>query len=329
LKKLKTGLLIALLVLSLSSFSQVKIFFDTDFGGDADDLGALTMLHNFMQKGECDLIAIACWSVEQNAVAAIDATNRFCKHPEIPIGTRKEGSYIDSGSYSKPIAESFYHELNSNNVPDATILYRKILARSDDKSITVVVVGPLKNIENLIKSQGDSISELSGKELIKRKVKEFVIMGGQYPEGNKEWNFDGNMPGVTKFVIQNIDVPITFSGFEVGASIKSGESFNNIDKKTPLYIGFKYFSQHAPWMKMNYEGKILDNSSYDQTAVLYAVRKGIGYYWDKIGNGICVPDDTGGNKWVESADSNHSYLKLKMDKKEIAKLMESMMLGDF
>lgn len=352
-KKQKIGLLIALTVLSFSSFSQVKIIFDTDFGGDADDLGALAMLHNFMEKGECDLIAIACWSLEQNAVPAIEATNRFYKHPDIPIGSRKEGAYIDSASYSKPIcmynqdtigvkiayidsasyskpiADSFYHELNSKIVVDATILYREILAKSEDKSITVITVGPLKNIENLIKSQGDSISDLSGKELIKRKVKEFVIVGGQFPEGKKEWNFYGNMTGVTKFVIQNIDVPITFSGFEVGYGIKIGENFNKIDQKTPLYIGFKHFSQNAPWRKTYYKGKILDNSSFDQTAVLYAVRKGIGNYWDKIENGICVPDDIGGNKWIKSTNSNHSYLKLKMEKEKIAKLIESIMLGDF
>ena len=37
---------------SLTLHSQVNIIFDTDFGGDADDLGALTMLHNFIEQGE-------------------------------------------------------------------------------------------------------------------------------------------------------------------------------------------------------------------------------------------------------------------------------------
>ena len=34
------------------TFAQVKIIFDTDIGGDADDLGALAMLHNFVDKKE-------------------------------------------------------------------------------------------------------------------------------------------------------------------------------------------------------------------------------------------------------------------------------------
>ncbi|MDP2115141.1 MAG: nucleoside hydrolase [Bacteroidota bacterium] len=328
-KKLKIGFVIFLTALSLNLFSQVKLIFDTDFGGDADDLGALAMLHHLAAKGECELLAIMCWATEQNAVPAIDAVNRFYKHPDVPVGVRKEGSYFDSTSYSKPIAENFHHELNHQTAIDATVLYRKILAESDDKSITIVVVGPLKNIENLIRSKGDIYSEFDGKTLISKKVKEFVIMGGQYPEGKKEWNFDGNMPGITRYVIQNIDVPITFSGFELGVNIKTGEVFNQIDKNTPLYVGFKYFSEHAAWMKQHYKGQILNNSTYDQTAVLYTVRNGLGIYWDRSENGVCLPDEVGGNKWQENRDGKHSFLKLKMSNNEMAQLIESLMLGNF
>lgn len=51
-----------------------------------------------------------------------------------------------------------------------------------------------------VESKGDIHSNFDGKTLISKKVKEFVIMGGQYPEGKKEWNFDGNMPGITNII---------------------------------------------------------------------------------------------------------------------------------
>jgi len=328
---LKKYMLAIILFLCMNnSYSQVKIIFDTDFGGDADDLGALAMLHNFVEKKECELLAVLCWSTEKYSVPAIDAVNRFYNHPNILIGTRKADVYTDPNNYSKPIADKFPHQLIYENAPDATVLYRQILARSGNKEITIVAVGPLKNIENLLKSCADSISPLSGKQLIEKKVKEFVIMGGQYPEGKKEWNFDGNMPGVTKFVIENIKVPIVFSGFELGVSITTGAVFNNIDKNTPLYVGFRHFSEFAPWMKEYYvEGQITSNSTYDQTAVLYAVRKGVGLYWDVIDKGKCVPDENGGNTWVASKKSKHQYLKLKMDKTLIAKEIEGFMLNEF
>jgi len=324
-----TFLMMGFSLLSISLYSQTRIILDTDFGGDADDLGALAMLNNFIDKGECNLLGIMCWSTEKYAVSAIDAVNRYYNHPNIPISVRKDQTILTDWNYSKSIADRFSHQLNLENVPDAIILYRKILAESPDKSIVIVTIGPLKNIENLLNSKSDSLSNLCGKDLIEKKVKEFVMMGGKYPEGDWEWNFEGGMPGVTKYVISNITVPITFSGYEVGVDIKTGEVFNKIDHNTPLYVGFMHFSENAPWIKKNFKGKILNNSTYDQTAVLYAVRNGTGLYWDKVSGEMCVPDEKGGNKWIKNNKSSHSYLVLKMDKEKIAKQIESFMLGEF
>jgi len=320
--------LILTFFLSVNLFSQPKLIFDTDFGGDADDLGALAMLHHFIDRNECNLLAIMSCSTEKYTVSAIDAVNRFYKHPNIPIGTRKGDIYYTDWNYNKAITDNFPFQLTYNDVPDATYLYRKILSENADTSIVIVTVGPLANIKNLIESQPDYLSEYNGKELIEKKVKKFVIMGGQFPEGLKEWNFDGNMQGITKFVIQNINVPIIFTGYEVGVNIRTGQSINKLDKKSPLYVGFMHFSKNAPWIKADFKGNILNNSSYDQTAILYAVRNGEGVYWDRI-EGICIPDDFGGNKWVNIKGSKHFYLKLKMDNEKIGTLIEPLMMGEF
>ena len=316
-------------ILSFNAFPQTRIIFDTDLGGDADDLGALAMLHHFMDRQECKLEAVMCWSTEQYAVSAIDAVNRFYGHPEIRVGARKDSIAYIEWNYCKVIADNFPHELKHDNVPDAVVLYRRILAESPDNSLVVVTVGPLKNIENLLISKGDDLSPLNGKELVEQKVKEFVIMGGNFPEGKWEWNFAGGMPGVTKNVLANLEVPVTFTGFELGVQIKTGQAFNSMDPDTPLYIGFKHFSKNAPWMKNAFKGEILDNSTFDQTAVLYAVRNGTGTYWEKVSGGVCVPDEQGGNIWMEKSDSKHSYLKLLADPEELAVLIEKIMLGDF
>lgn len=316
-------------ILSLNVYAQTRIIFDTDIGADADDLGALAMLHHFVDSKECELMAVMCWSTEQYAVSAIDAVNRFYGHPDIPVGARKDSAVYIKWNYNRVIADQFPHELSYNNVPDAVSLYRKILMESPDKSLVIVAVGPLKNIEDLLKSEGDALSPLSGKELIEQKVSEFVIMGGNFPEGKWEWNFAGGMPGVTQYVLSNLEVPITFTGFELGVQIKTGEAINGIEPDTPLYVGFLHFSKNAPWMKRNFEGEILDNSTFDQTAVLYALRNGTGTYWDKVSNGVCVPDEKGGNTWEEKENSLHSYLKLRMEPEDVAALIEQIMLGDF
>lgn len=326
-KNVKFVILIVVILFSWQANSQPKIIFDTDIGGDADDLGALAMLHTFIKRGDCELLAIMSWTTDVYAVPAIDAINRFYLHPNIPIGVRKDPTYTSEDNYNKVIADNFEYKLTYEDVPDAVELYRKILSKAADSSITIVTVGPLKNIQNLIQSKPDKYSPLSGNELISRKVKEFVMMGGQFPKGKDEWNFNGNMPGVTRFVLNSLKVPVTFSGFEVGSQIKTGAVFNNIDDQTPLYHGFMYFSKHAPWIKDQFKGEILDNSTFDQTAVLYAVKGGVGTYWDRIEGGFCEADDTGGNKWVKKANSNHSYLKLKESPEVMATLIEVIMLN--
>ncbi len=327
--KILLPLFTVLLAFSCNHQDKPLIIFDTDLGGDADDIAALSMLNHYQNKEMCELLAVMCWSTEEYAVPAIDAVNRFLGNPGIPIGTRKQGTHRDPNNYSKAVADQFEYEKTAESVPDATKLYREILAAADDKSITILTVGPLYNIKALIESLPDEISPLDGNTLITNKVKEFVVMGGQFPEGENEWNFNGNMPGVTKFVFEHLDVPVTFTGFEVGMQIKTGNVLNERDTLNPLYAGFKYFSEHAPWMKQYYKGKVSDNSSYDQTGVLYAVEGGLGNYWEKVSGGRCVPDSTGGNTWVSDPGSDHSYLVLKEDPEVMAAIIEKVMLGEF
>jgi len=311
------------------SFGQVKIIFDTDFGGDADDLGALAMLNHFQNKGESDLLAIMCWNAEKYSVSAIDAVNTYYGNPDIPIGLRAAERHEMDWNHTKILAANLPSDATPENVPEATQLYRKLLSENEDNSVIIVTVGPLLNIKKLIASKADNYSSLDGIELIQTKVKEFVIMGGNFPSSKDEWNFNGDMPGVTKYVLEHLDLPITFSGAELGAAIKTGEVFNQLPKDSPLYLGFYHFGKYAPWMKHQFKGKIYDNATFDQTAVLYAIRNGVGKYWHKVTDGVCVSDGKGGNTWQPQTNSNHSYLVLHMPIPEIEKELETFMLGKF
>lgn len=325
--------IIILLIFSVSSCSdpnpKTLIIFDTDFGGDADDLGALAMLNHFHNKDEIDLKAVVCWNTEKYAVSAIDAVNTYYGNPEIPIGLREGETQEVLWNHSKAIAQKLPYDVNDQNALDATQLYRKLLSESPDQSLVIVTVGPLMNIKQLIDSKPDAYSELPGKTLIEKKVKEFVIMGGNFPKSENEWNFDGNMPGVTQYVLENLTTPITFSGAELGDNLRTGEVFNKLPKDHPLYLGFFHFSKHAPWVQHKFKDAIFDNATFDQTAVLYAVRNGVGDYWTKVTNGYCVADSTGGNVWKEKQGTNHSYLVLKKPKKDMEALLENFMLGNF
>ncbi len=330
---LKVYLLGLLCLFCFAAHSQrkmpTKIIFDTDFGGDADDLGALAMLNHFQNKGEANVLAVMCWNLEKYAVSAIDAVNTYYGNPDIPIGLRSGEQHETSWNHSKVLTENLTYDATPENVTEATELYRAILSQSEDKSIIMVTVGPLANIKKLIDSKADTYSTLNGADLLHTKVKEFVIMGGNFPTSKDEWNFNGDMPGVTKYVLEHLDLPITFSGAELGAAIKTGEVFNELPKNSPLYLGFYHFGKYAPWMKEQFKGKIFDNATFDQTAVLYAIRNGLGTYWHKVKDGICISDGIGGNTWQPKENSKHSYLVLDKPIPEMERLLETFMLGNF
>lgn len=316
-----------------SIHAQEKIIFDTDIGGDADDLGALAMLHNLADAGECEILAIICVARDRFAVPGIDAINHFYNRPDIPVGIIRDSVLREvDWRYNRPIAEQLPHDLTSEEAPSAVRLYRQVLTKQDDKSIKIVTVGYLTNIYNLMKSGPDDISPLSGKELIGKKVKEFTIMGGQYPEGTR-YNIK-NDPKAAAYVFENLNVPIVFTGWEVGRYIKTGLGIKQLDTIHPLYIGYDYYYKNAPWevnatwLDEDEKGKMRSKPSFDQTAVLYAVRGGVGKYWELVKDGYCQVDTvTGFNRWISGDKTNQAYLRVIAPNEEIAEVIENIMLG--
>jgi inosine-uridine nucleoside N-ribohydrolase len=78
----------------------VNIIFDTDMGGDCDDVGALFILHGAVERGEARLLAtMGC--VSADAIApALDAINTWFGRPEIPVGTLKDPGLLVGPHYT-------------------------------------------------------------------------------------------------------------------------------------------------------------------------------------------------------------------------------------
>ncbi|MEL6415825.1 MAG: nucleoside hydrolase [Pseudomonadota bacterium] len=298
-----------------SAPQRAQVIFDTDFGGDADDLGAIAMLHYYADRGDLNLLAIASWSNETYALQSLAAVNQYYGRPKLQLGVRDTEPWRTDWNYTKILADQFPHDPEAVLAAQpAVMLYRQLLADAAPNSVTIVTVGPLANIRNLLRSEPDAISRLSGAALVDAKVDRFIIMGGQFPDGvtahGPEWNFDGNMKGVTQEVLANVQRPITFSGYEVGEALRYGAALNEHPKDTPLYVGYKYFSEHAPWMKQDYAGAVLDNASFDQTAVMVAAIGGEDRYWTLSEAGRLTVDEDGRGIWSASPAGNHRYLIL-------------------
>jgi len=65
--------------------------------------------------------------------------------------------------------------------PNPVDLYRQILCEAQNGTVTIISIGFFDNLAGLLDSEADAYSNLTGRELIATKVKELVVMGGDYP----------------------------------------------------------------------------------------------------------------------------------------------------
>lgn len=296
---------------------SVKIILDTDFGNDCDDTGALAILHQMSYLGEAEILATMYPMNDSLGAGAIDAVNTYYGKPNIPVGTYK-GNYQykekHNDFYNSRLINGFPNDLRSGkNAPDAVALYRKILSGQEDQSVTIVVVGPQRLVADLLLSQPDEHSDLNGIELVKKKVKELVCMGAEYPKGD-EWNIK-LCPDGARLVATQWPTPVFYSGFEIGIAIMTGERLMTETTNNPVRVAF----ETNPMVD-----SVKNRHSWDQTAVLYAVR-GSKDYWE-VKKGLISITEDGKNTWSEDGDK-HGYLVAKKPIQEMKKIIEDMMVA--
>ena len=246
----------------------VPIIFDTDMGPDYDDVGAITLLHAFADKGEAIILATIASTKYEGVGPVLNVLNTYFKRPDIPIGVPKGYALTlrDVQHWSDTLRAKYPHHIKNNNeTMDAVELYRKVLALQPDTSVTIVTVGFLTNISNLLLSKPDAYSPLSGAELINTKVKNMVCMAGKFPSG-KEFNVERDARASIN-VFKNFPRPLILSGFEIGNRIHTGIPLvqNKQITNSPVKDVFRISIPLDPEDK---EGRM----SWDQTAVLVAVR---------------------------------------------------------
>jgi inosine-uridine nucleoside N-ribohydrolase len=309
--------------LNVTAQQQVKkpvsIIFDSDIGPDYDDVGAITMLHVMEEKGEAKILATGASNQYEGIAAVLNVFNTYFNRPEIPIGIPKgKGVNInDSQHWTDTILAKYPHKIKFNNdVPDAVEVYRKALAAQPDHSVTIVTVGFLTNMANLLNSTSDKFSSLPGKELIKKKVRLMVSMAGKYPSGD-EFNIDKDALS-SKIALENWPSPIIFSGFEIGEKIKTGLPLihNNKIQNSPTKDAFRISITISP---EDSAGRM----SWDETAVFVAV-KGYSPYYTLHQGKIKIADD-GSNSWDENAKGQY-YLVEKASPKEMEYIINNVIM---
>ncbi len=316
-KILLAFLCVGLMANAQAQHKPVSIIFDSDMGPDYDDVGAITMLHAFADKGEAKILAAIASTKYDGVAGVMNVFNTYFKKANIPIGVPKGDALElrDWQHWTDTILARYPHKIKSNDEAwDAVKLYRKLLASQPDKSVTVVTVGFLTNLSNLLNSTADEYSKLDGKALVARKVNHLVCMAGKFPSGY-EFNVMKDAKA-SQNVYQNWPTQIIFSGFEIGMKIHVGLPLihNQSIKNDPAK---DVFALSIPKAKEDSAGRM----SWDETAVLVAVR-GYSQFYTLHPGRIKVADD-GSDVWDDN-EKGQAYLVEKVDYKEVQKLINDL-----
>jgi len=293
------------LLVSASSQAQktkpIPVIFDSDMGPDYDDVGAITLLHAFADSGYINILGTVASTKYEGVAAVFNVLNTYFNRPGLLIGVPKGKALElkDSQHWTDTLLLKYPHRIKKNaEVLSATEVYRKSLASQPDRAVTIITVGFLTNLADLLQSAPDKYSKLSGKELVRKKVKQLVCMAGSFPAGN-EWNVRMDARS-SEIVFDNWETPILFSGVEIGFTIKTGLPLisNNDIKNSPVKDVYRI---SIPISLQDSAGRM----SWDQTAVLIAV-KGYKPWWNIQTGKIKVAED-GSNTW-ENGSFLHSFL---------------------
>jgi pyrimidine-specific ribonucleoside hydrolase len=310
-------------ILPVTGFSQEKtpvaIIFDSDMGPDYDDVGALAALHAMADKGEATILATMASTKYEGVAAVLDILNTYFKRSDIPIGVPK-GNAIDTKDFqhwTDTLLARYSHSVASNHdVPDAVTLYRRLLSQQPDHSVTIVTVGFLTNISNLLRSPGDKYSPLPGIDLVRKKVKQMVSMAGAFPSGSE---FNVRMDASSaKNALENFPAPVLYTGVEIGRRIKTGLPLihNTSIRNSPVKDVYRICINMT---EEDREGRM----SWDQTAVLVAVRGTAPWY--NVQRGHIRIDEKGSNQWDVKANEQ-GYLTEQTSPDVVAAMIDGLMM---
>ena len=301
----------------LRTIPPVKLILDTDMSGDCDDVGTLALPHALVDRGECDLLAVATnrKDLTNASAAAVDAINTYYGRPEIPIGTDKQGptALQRTSPYTGALRDEFPNDIGPDDrAPDALEIYRKTLTAQPDGSVTICSVGAFSNLAELCRREPD---------LLRAKMKQLVVMGGEFPNSRRPETNIKTHREAAQIVADQWPGEIVWHGFEVGNGLITGKRLKQTPRTNPVRRAYE-LRRHAG--RASIDG---GQPSYDQAAALFAVRSAEPQDWQTVTGGRAIVDDEGMTRWQPDAAARQSYVKIVGDPAPLATEIEALMIA--
>jgi inosine-uridine nucleoside N-ribohydrolase len=285
---------------------------DTDIGPDCDDAAAIALAILYARQSEKALLSVMHCTSSPWGVGTIRNILNWYQASEIPVGTLKDQGFLEGAEfelYNKTLAKMMKEE--EREAGDSVSLYREILHKQEDQSVHIIAIGPLRNLSNLLNSSGDSVTLLTGHELIAKKVSQLTLMAGSFEEGsvNSEWNILMDIKAAQN-VAENWPGKMVYCGFEVGYPIIALREPNDLNPINPVRLAYRLHSRG--------EGR----NSWDLCTVQWAFFPESSFY-QCSSSGVISINDQGVTQWKTSSTGDHYYLKLIAPPDEVARSFES------
>ena len=206
----------------------------TDWWTDCDDAVALRLIARAAKAKEIHLLGIGINACMEYSVASLKAFLLAEGLDGIPVGIDLDATDFGGNLPHQKRLDEHMPNVTNADAEDAVRLYRRILAQTSEP-IEIMEIGYLQVISAVLQSKGDDISEKSGLELFKEKVKKVWVMAGKWDaDGEKENNFCRNIRSrmAGREFCELCPVPVTFLGWEVGYGVITG---NHLDHNDHLY----------------------------------------------------------------------------------------------
>src|SRR5215472_4458132 len=299
----------------------VNIILDSDMSNSVDDVGDHAVLWALANRGEVNVLAVICSSANDTSAPLMHAIATYYGHPNVLIGAHQGATPTLENSatsnYTQQMVTQFGIPGDTRaNYPNAVTVYRQALAGAPDHSVYIVANGYWQPLQGLLQSPADSISPLTGVQLVAQKVVRLVPGAGFFPSGNEhDFRVDAD---AASFVYANWPVEIVNMGVEVSMDVNTGPDFSSATTTDPI---------KASYIQANGGNQV---PGFGQVPLLFAVR-GLGANFTVPGfNGQTTIENfsqqtPGQNNWFQTPQVGHSYLAKQATAAQLAAILNPLL----
>lgn len=287
----------------LRTCTSQTVIVESDFCGDVDDAGALSMLLYYAKKYGFKMGGV-CLNVNTPVSApAVDALFRARGFEPLPVGVNLPEDVWPSRYL--PVMERFLSEEEKKavRVIPAEEFYRNVLEKAEDNSVTLISLGFFQNLDAAYQAMP---------ELFEKKVRVIIAMGGSflYDPDYRECNVSYRYAAEAEHFASVYKGKIIWCGWEVGWDAW-GDVMEKAEVHDPLIAAFGAFSSFR-------------RESWDPTGVHFAVL-GEGEYYRLSQNGNVRFKD-GKTIFEEDPNGNSAFIIANTSKQVLGKAISEALL---